>query len=134
MSVRACAPDSSKRADRASEESEQCDSAARRNRTDVGKVLASSALRATGPQPLCRESLRRDGVSGAVLHDVRHDQRERKEEQAQDEISEEAVPLTSRNPRGPKREAKPDDDSDDAQSPPQHVNLRCIGLIDPIFR
>src|SRR5215211_4011419 len=31
------------------------------------------------------------------------------------------------------RAAKPDDDSDDAQSPPQHVNLRCTRLIDSIF-
>jgi len=51
---------------------------------------------------------------GAVLHDVRQDQRQREEEEAQNKISQEAVPLAPGNPRRPERDENPDDDPDNA--------------------
>jgi hypothetical protein len=60
-------------------------------------------------------------VSGnpAVLHHVGHDQRQREEEEAEDEVAEPAVPFSARNPGGPERNHNPDDHPDD----PLHTRL-----------
>jgi hypothetical protein len=69
------------------------------------------------PASLCHGGL------GPILHHVRHEQRQREEEQAQEEVPEGAVPLALRNAGGPEPPQDRGDDGDDAQAPPKHLKL-----------
>src|SRR3954466_10119213 len=66
----------------------------------------------------------------AVLDDVRHDQREGKEEQAQREIAEPAVALAAGNAGRPERDRDPDDQPDDADAEPTR-SRHCKHVLAP---
>src|SRR5262249_22482558 len=54
----------------------------------------------------------------AVVDRVRHDQREREEDQTQDEVTDEAVTLAAGDARGPERECDPDRNREDRDDRP----------------
>src|SRR5947208_2842642 len=54
----------------------------------------------------------------AIVNHVRHDQRERKEQQAQEEVPEEAVALSTRDARRPETQRHPNDEEHEAHDPP----------------
>ena len=69
--------------------------------------------------------------AGAVLDDVRHDQREREEEQAEDEVAPEAVSLAFGNAGRPEGQRDPDADEQHRHDDPaygresQNIDHEC---------
>jgi len=54
----------------------------------------------------------------AILNHVRHDQGSRKEDQAEDEVAEKAVPFAGGNASRPERDSYPDDQEQERPEPP----------------
>src|SRR5690242_3269076 len=77
------------------------------------RLNANSGSRATAEEIRSRSP---DAKRGSVLHQVRHDEREREEEQAQNEIAEETVSLAPGDPGRPEGDRDPDDEPDDADA------------------
>jgi hypothetical protein len=75
-------------------------------------LSAAEAKTSTGYRRAC------GAWSASIMHNVGHDQREREEEEAEDEVAQEAVAFASRNPSWPERQSNPDAEKQEPHESP----------------